>query len=212
MRVHQLAITIVAVLIIWAMMPDRKRSVISTAPGLSGTFSALGGVQVAAAKSAPKVGLAVMGAPTITPAQIEQVLQEWNSPAVGHGQELYDLGVRYNINPAIALAFFIHESGAGSNRAWAGWKPDGTTTHNIGNIICTPGWRCHGRFRDYNTWGEGMEDWYKLIRDLYVGEWRRETVEDIIPKYAPASDNNDEQAYINSVKRMVEGWQGPAAQ
>ncbi len=57
-----------------------------------------------------------------------------------------------------------------------------------------------------------MEDWYKLIKELYIGEWGRKTVDDIIPKYAPASDNNNEAAYINSVKQLVQEWQGVANQ
>ncbi|HSH82566.1 MAG TPA: glucosaminidase domain-containing protein [Herpetosiphonaceae bacterium] len=207
MRGRQWAIAAVALLVIWMLMPSRSRSVVSTAPGLAGTFSPLGGDQAAAALEAPQAGLAVQGPPTISVPQIERVLAEYNSPAQGHGQEIFDLGLKYGINPAISLAFFIHESGAGSNPRWAGWKPDGTTTNNIGNIICTPGYRCHGRFRDYNSWAEGIEDWYKLIDDLYVREWGRRTVDDIIPKYAPASDNNDEGAYINSVKQLVDTWQ-----
>jgi hypothetical protein len=210
MRTRQYVIAGAALLIIWMMMPGRNRTVVSTAPGLSGTFNPLGGVQVAAAMAAPEVGLAVLGPPTITVAQIERVLQEYNSPAVGHGQEIYDLGIKYGINPAISLAFFVHESSAGSNPAWAGWKPDGSNTHNWGNIICTEGYNCYGRFRDYPSWSEGIEDWYILIKDLYVGEWDRKTVEDIIPKYAPASDNNDEGGYINVVKDLVHEWQQEA--
>jgi hypothetical protein len=116
--------------------------------------------------------------------------------------------VQYGIDPAFLLAFFIHESSAGTNPAWAGIKADGTTTHNVGNIVCTTGWRCYGRFRDYATWDDGIEDWYKLIRDLYVGEWSHSTLEEIIPKYAPASDNNDEARYIAQVRTLVEGWRG----
>lgn len=210
MHGRQYVIAAAALLIIWIMMPGRGRTVVSTAPGLAGTFNPLGGIQVAAVAAAREAGLAVVGAPTITGAQIEQVLASYNSPAVGHGQEIYDLGLKYGINPAIGLAFFIQESGAGSNPAWAGWKEDGTTTRNIGNIICTAGYRCYGRFRDYDTWGQGIEDWYRLISELYVGEWGRTTVEQIIPKYAPAADNNDESAYIDVVKRLVEGWQHEA--
>ena len=210
MRGRQYLIAAGALLVIWVLMPSRDRRVVSNAPGLAGTFNPLGGVQVAAVAAAHEAGLAVVGEPTISPAQIEQVLASYNSPAVGHGQEIYDLGLKYGINPAISLAFFIHESGAGSNPAWAGWKEDGTSTKNVGNIICTPGYRCHGRFRDYDTWGQGIEDWYKLISELYVQQWGRTTVEQIIPKYAPAADNNDENAYINVVKRLVEDWQREA--
>lgn len=206
-RGRQYVLAAAAILLIWILMPERQRSFLSQAPGLAGTFNPPGGVQLAAAMAASDTGLSVVGPPTITVAQIERVLAAYKSPAAGHGQEIYDLGLRYGINPAISLAFFIHESSAGSNPAWAGWKPDGTTTNNIGNIICTPGYRCYGRFRDYNSWGEGIEDWYKLIKELYVGEWGRTTVEQIIPKYAPAVDNNDEGAYINSVKQLVDEWQ-----
>lgn len=210
-RVQQIGIGLAAMLIIYLLMPAAPRNVMSNAPGLSSAFSPIGGQPALAAFVPQKVnpfGLSVIGPPTITVAQIEAVLAEYNSPAQGHGQEFYDLGKQYNINPAIALAFFIHESGAGSNPAWAGRKDDGTYTHNVGNIICTDGWRCYGRFRDYDNWSQGISDWYKLINDLYIGEWQRTTVDDIIPKYAPASDNNDEAAYIQAVKDLVQNWQG----
>ncbi len=74
--------------------------------------------------------------------------------------------------------------------------------------MCTTGWRCHGRFRDYASWEAGIEDWYRLIRDLYIGEWGRTTVEAIIPKYAPASDNNDEARYIAQIRTLVDSWRG----
>jgi hypothetical protein len=210
-RVQQIGIGLAAMLIIYLLMPTAPRHVMSNAPGLSSAFAPIGGQPVLAALGAPKVnpfGLSVQGPPTITVQQIEAVLAEYNSPAQGHGQEFYNLGQQYGINPAIALAFFIHESGAGSNPAWAGRKDDGTYTHNVGNIICTEGWRCYGRFRDYDNWSQGIADWYKLIDELYIGEWQRTTVDAIIPKYAPASDNNDEAAYIQAVKNLVQQWQG----
>ena len=205
-RTRQIAIMAGAALLIWMMMPDRGRTVISTAPGLSATFSPLGGVQVAAALAAAEVGLNVLGPPTISVEQIERVLAEYNSPAVGHGQEIYDLGVQYGINPAIALAFFVMESSAGSNPNWAGWKAPGATTHNIGNIECTPGFRCHGRWREYDSWADGIADWYRLIRDLYVLGWGRTTVEQIIPAYAP-SHENDVEAFTNVIRALVRQWQ-----
>src|SRR5215212_3400789 len=99
MRTRQYTIAIATILVIWVLMPDHNRTVISTAPGLSGSFTALDGVQIAAAKAAPEAGLAVIGPPTITVAEIERVLADYHSPAAGHGQEIYDLGVKYGINP-----------------------------------------------------------------------------------------------------------------
>ncbi len=57
----------------------------------------------------PKSG-DVVGPPSISVNQIEAVLKQYGSPASGKGQTLYDLGIKYGIDPAYALAFFVHES------------------------------------------------------------------------------------------------------
>jgi hypothetical protein len=224
-RLYYVFVGILLITAISITARTRSKPVISQAPGLAASFTALGlGAPVAeaaalpstapvasAAPSAPVTGtsgMSILGAPTVSPALIDAVLAKYHSPAAGKGQAIHDLGAQYGIDPAFLLAFFIHESSAGTNPRWAGIKPDGTTTHNIGNIVCTQGWRCHGRFRDYPSWEAGIEDWYKLITELYVGTWNRTTVEAIIPKYAPASDNNNEAAYINQVRTMVERWRG----
>jgi hypothetical protein len=149
----------------------------------------------------------VVGPPTISPEQIDRVLESYGSPAAGSGQAFYDMGVKYGIDPAFALAFFIHESSAGTNPAWAGWKSDGTTTHNIGNIICAGYSRCYNRFRDYDDWAEGIEDWYRLIDSEYVGGRGVNTVEQIIPIYAPSFEN-DVPAYVQAVTGLVNEWRG----
>jgi hypothetical protein len=91
-----------------------------------------------------------------------------------------------------------------------GRKPDGSTTHNIGNIICAGYPTCYGRFRDYASWEAGIEDWYRLIAVEYV-EWRGvHTVEEIVPIYAPVVEN-DVPAYINAVNRLVAEWHASRA-
>ncbi|MCS6939088.1 MAG: glucosaminidase domain-containing protein [Roseiflexaceae bacterium] len=147
----------------------------------------------------------VLGPPSISAQQIDRILAEWRSPAAGTGATWVELGVRYGIDPAYALAFFIHESGAGTAPGWAGRKLDGSTTHNVGNIICAGYRTCYGRFRDYASWEEGIEDWYRLIAVEYV-QWRGvHTVEQIVPIYAPAVENNV-PAYIDTVNRLVAEW------
>jgi hypothetical protein len=148
----------------------------------------------------------VLGEPTITAAAIDAILAEYSSPAAGTGQAWLAMGRRYGIDPAYALAFFIHESSAGTNPGWAGFKANGDSTHNIGNIICAGYSTCYGRFRDYASWEEGINDWYKLIRDEYINGRGTHTVEEIIPIYAPASDNNDVPGYIRAVLSMVDNW------
>lgn len=151
------------------------------------------------------------GPPSLTPQQIERILESYGSPAVGTGEVWYRLGQQYGIDPAFAIAFFIHESSAGSNQAWAGIKPGGVTTHNVGNIICAGYATCYGRFRDYASWGEGIDDWYRLIDVEYLQGRGHQTVADIIPVYAPSFEN-DVQAYVDSVNSLVDAWRTAGVQ
>jgi hypothetical protein len=142
----------------------------------------------------------VVGRPTITVMQIRNVLAQYHSPATLYAQQLYDLGVQYGIDPAYALAFFVHESACGTTGV-------AQTTLSLGNIKWTPGWpQEYEGFRQYTSWPQGFADWYALIRNLYVAQWKLDTVPSIIPVYAPAADNNDVQAYIDDVQSLVASW------
>lgn len=143
----------------------------------------------------------VTAPPSLSVQQIERVLQQYGSPAVGKGQVMYDLGVRYGIDPAYALAFFVHESSCGT-------KGVARFTHSLGNIRWTEGFDNYEGYRKYPNWETGIEDWYKLISNLYIGGWGLRTVDAIIPVYAPWGDNNHPPTYIASVKRMVDSWRG----
>lgn len=163
--------------------------------------------------AAPEAPLAVRppgdhdlrGAPTISAAQIDKILASYGSPAAGSGAAWVAMGEKYGIDPAYAVAFFIHESSAGTNPGWAGIKGDGSTTHNVGNIICAGYSTCYGRFRDYSSWEEGVNDWYKLISVEYIEGRGTTTVAQILPIYAPSVEN-DTQGYIRIVEQMVDGW------
>jgi Mannosyl-glycoprotein endo-beta-N-acetylglucosaminidase len=143
----------------------------------------------------------LLGPPSVSAGMIEAVLGQYGSEAVGRGQALYDLGVRYGINPAYALAFFVHESACGTRGV-------ARFTHSIGNIRWTPGYDNYEGYRSYATWEQGMEDWYKLMTDLYINGWGLRTVEAIVPVYAPYGDNNDPPSYIADVQSLVDAWRG----
>ena len=150
----------------------------------------------------------IVGSPTISAGQIEQVLEHYGSPAAGTGQAWVSLGQRYNIDPAYALAFFIQESSAGTAPGWAGIRhgdPGKPYTYNIGNIICANYATCYGRFRDYPSWEAGIDDWYRLLSVEYISGRGITTLEDIIPVYAPAFEN-DVTGYIQVVESLVNDW------
>ena len=156
----------------------------------------------------PKVAVptgpySILGKPTITADFINKVLANAGSPAAGKGQAMYDLGVQYGIDPVFGLAFFQHESTFGKNG-------EARTTMSLGNLRCIPDHECidqdRGGYAKFNGWEDGFRSWYALMRNLYVAQWGRSTIDAIIPKYAPSADNNDEAAYISSVKRAVDNW------
>lgn len=146
---------------------------------------------------------ALLGKPTISANFINQVLAAYHSPTAGMGQDLYNLGVKYVIDPVYALAFFMHESLFGTTG-------EARVTLSLGNERCIPDRPCidqdRGGYARMNSWQDGFEQWYKLIRNLYVAQWGRVTVDQIIPKYAPSSDGNNEAAYIASLKHEVDAW------
>jgi hypothetical protein len=141
----------------------------------------------------------VVGAPSIDVALIRRVLLRYNSPAVDEAQTFYDLGVARGIDPAYCLAFFIVESAAGTQGV-------ARTTYSVGNIRALSGQPSFEGYRRYDTWRDGIADWYRLIDELYIHELGLSTVDAIVPVYAPSADSNDPAAYILTVKRLVAGW------
>jgi hypothetical protein len=141
----------------------------------------------------------VVGPPTLTAAQIDTILAGYGSPAAGQGATFVTLGRQYGLDPAFALAFYVQESHAGTRGV-------ARTTHGIGNIRTTPGYQDYQGYRSYDSYAAGIEDWYKLIRELYVNDWGLTTVAAIVPRYAPAGDGNDPATYIANVQTLVAGW------
>jgi hypothetical protein len=146
---------------------------------------------------------AVLGPPTVSAVFINRVLATYHSPAAGLGQVLYDDGVRTGIDPVYALAFFLHESSFGTTG-------EARKTLALGNERCIPDRPCvdldRGGYAQMQSWEDGFAHWYTLILTLYVDEWHRVTIEQIVPKYAPGSDGNDELAYVAAIEHAVDTW------
>ena len=155
------------------------------------------------AKSSPRISRAIF----------RQALVNRSSPAgeiymseCEHPQEmadeLYNICVAWEVDPAIALAFFVHESTAGT-RGYA------RKTKNWGNVRLP----IHGALRDdgsfayYSSWAVSLNAFCKLLRSrIYEGAGLK-TVGQIIPRYAPAADNNVPALYIAAVNNMVATWE-----
>jgi hypothetical protein len=198
-----ISIALVSLIIIVALWPNSTLRMMFWNP----VAAALGISEPSPLPANPAGDYRLRGGPSVTPKQIDRILASYGSPAQGTGQIWYNLGLEYRIDPAFAVAFFIHESSAGTHPGWAGWidRPGGQHTHNVGNIICAGYHRCHGRFRHYANWEEGIADWYRLISVEYIEGRGTETVAEIIPIYAPAFENDVAQ-YVGTVERLVDRW------
>ena len=144
----------------------------------------------------------VVSKPSLTVDFMNRVLAYYHSPAAGKAQALYNDGLKYGLDPAFALAFFMHESLFGTTGA-------ARVTLSLSNMRCVPEYRClqeNGGYAIFNTWEQSFEAWFKLIRNLYVGYWGRVTVDQIIPKYAPNNDGNNEAGYIATLKHTIDIW------
>ena len=162
--------------------------------------------QIAHPTSSPEEGsVLVAGKPSLSPAFLNAVLASAQSPAAGTGEQLYDLSTKARIDDAIALGFFKVESQYGTTGI-------ARYTHSLGNIRCSSGYRCLSGYRAYSSYAAGYADWYQLIRALYVNTWHLTSVQQIVPKYDPASDGNDPAAYIQTVQANVRQWRAGEVQ
>lgn len=150
-------------------------------------------------------GLTFKAAPRISQGAFSQILAAAGSPAAPHADELYGIIVAYGLDPAVALAFFQHESqycttGAcarGDLRNW-GMQRRAIRAERSPGVV--------QGFARYHTWQDGMRDWCELILG-YISRGM-DTVEKAVPVYAPQSDGNVPTAYIAAIRRQVAAWAG----
>ena len=145
------------------------------------------------------------GQPSISAATILAVLQSYHSPAAtaDFAAQLYDLGIKYGVNPAYALGFFAEESQCGTTGIAVNNLSLGNIRYNLSSSPVT--YTDNLDFRHYTTWRDGAEDWYWVIRTYYLSQGLR-NIYDVTPVYAPSSDNNNPKNYADTVYQLVQSW------
>lgn len=150
--------------------------------------------------------LTFVSAPRISLDVFARVLVESASPAASDAHDLYTIPLQYGIDPAVALAFFEHESKYGkvgickefNTKNWGNVRTPYDPTLSIGST--------DHPFAKYATWHDGLDDWCKRILYRYIGIWHLDTVRKALPKYAPKKDKNNPEAYGNAVIANVKKW------
>ncbi len=151
----------------------------------------------------------IMSVPTISPDVYARVLASHHSPALNDGAALtyYRAAQDRGINPAVAVAFFEHESqcdtegpvSAAGAKNWGNLRPrnDGTIGRAKRRVQTQ-----YGVFRGYDTHLDGLLDWCDLMHEVYAGM----TIRQALKIYAPASDQNDPNSYAAIVLKRVAQW------
>lgn len=153
--------------------------------------------------------------PRISPAKFAQVLKDAKSPAAATDEmieDAYAYVVGAGVDPCFILAIYRNESQFGTD------PKSMTVIHdlkNVGNcrsssigpreIVPTE----KGLFVRYNNYPEAWLDAANRLTDLsfpYAQEGRK-TIEQVIEKWAPSSEN-DTQRYINNVVQFMSEWIG----
>ncbi len=104
------------------------------------------------------------------------------------GDTFYNLGLRYDIDPAFAVAVAMHESGYGTS--------DKARNQNNFFGLTLPGGETAG-FRTYSTPEEGIEDFYSRIKNNYIPDGL-DTPEEIASRYVATGRD----AWVNNVPRI----------
>ncbi len=144
--------------------------------------------------------LLFVSTPRISADQFARVLLRAGSPAAPGAIPIYGNIVGTGLDPAIALAFFAHESTYGRYGIAA-------RSLNWGNLRRgARAYKIESNFAFYRSWGDSLADWCELILGRYVGRGLT-TVERAIPVYAPSSDGNAPARYIAQVRQLVAAWE-----
>lgn len=153
----------------------------------------------------------IVGPPTISTSHINAILAAYHSPAAGLGQDIYNLGLRYHIDPVFVIAIFLHESRMGTTG-------EATKTLSPGNERCISDRPCDdpqlGGYAQMESWADGFAHLFSLLYYGYVrGQvtipivgHRCTTIDQIVLVFAPPGDHNNVAAYIAAWMNAVNAW------
>ncbi len=132
------------------------------------------------------------------------VLASYKSPVTADAGDLYATIVGSGLDPAVALAFFVRESGAGTAVGYCSGQ-NSLENKNWGNVRGEEDGACG--FQKFPTWKAGLEAWCRLMLKYFVNRGL-DRLDDAIPVYAPSSDGNNVGEYISTMYKLLLGWEG----
>ncbi len=148
--------------------------------------------------------LSFVSSPRISLGKFTSVLKSYNSPVTNEAGDLYATIVSYGLDPGVALAFFVRESGAGTAVGYCNGQ-NSLDNKNWGNVRGDENGACG--FMKFNSWKEGLVWWCKGMYKYFINRGLNR-MEDAIPVYAPAADGNNVNEYLTTMYQLLLRWQG----
>jgi len=152
----------------------------------------------------------ITGKQSLSAAFIDQVLASAHSPMQGDGAAFVQLGDQSGIDAAYVLAIFHHESGYGTTgEARASRSPGNTRCLDRAHYGDLQTW-CQDAYAWFPTWYAGLVALYRLLAGPLYVSGGLVTIEQVIPRWAPPGDHNNDSAYIAAVLEDVSSWRASA--
>jgi|GEM_PF-2438609 len=148
--------------------------------------------------------LTFSGPARISMDKFRAVLKSYGSPVTDNAEDFYNLINGYGLDPAVALGFFVRESGAGTANGYCDGKSS-LDNKNWGNARGDRSGACG--FQKFATWRDGLDYWCRIMVKYYVKQGL-DRLEKAVPVYAPTADGNDVNEYLSTVYQMVVRWEG----
>ena len=143
---------------------------------------------------------------TLRPVQIARLLEREGSPLAPLAEEIYDLAMFYRIDAAFALAQCMVESKLGctlaaqANRsaalvplAVARMAAPTGPLHPVGTAIPIVPPRYGDEYGmgyvTYPSWLTGLEEYFRILRLIFVDAWHEERVEDVARAFLASAPN-----------------------
>jgi len=125
---------------------------------------------------------------------IDQYLSGRGSPMAGLGSTFVAAGRKYGVDPRMLVGIGVIESGAGKAMK---------NRNNFAN------WGVH-RGQEYDSYGAAIEDLARGLRSGYL-DHGLDSPEQIVTRYAPSSDGNNEHAWASTVSGVIRQLGGKSA-
>jgi hypothetical protein len=145
---------------------------------------------------------------TLRPVQIARLLEREGSPLAPLAEEIYDLALFYRIDAAFALAQCMVESKLGCTLEAQANRSAALVPLAVARMAAPTGPLHYGDefgtgYVAYPSWLTGLEEYFRILRLIFVDAWREERVEDVARAFLASAPNRRGPA-----RTPPKAWQG----